>query len=159
MGLLKYIVKHDWVRCLLGGLMSAGVVYALVPDFRPMLLWTAVAIAFLIGALCSFAGETIVEAMVKVLIVSLLLCMTFPVLHKAREKAARMKEKAAERAKVEGGAVAPQSPRPGVGSALGILVSMGMGFFGGMAVGTLFGAVCRLVDETPVYQRDPTENK
>jgi hypothetical protein len=123
MNALKYIARNGSWRVCIGGLASGGVAYALVSGFPPAVFWTAVGVAFFIGALSSMPCETIVEAIVKAVIASVVVFMALMAMHKFVEKH-------------------PSSWALGFFSFLvGLLIGMG--------TGSLLGAVCRLAYDPP----------
>ena len=121
---IKIIAQSDWLRLIIGGVVTGPVIYGLVRDYG-QIAWIAVPVAALIGAMSCFACEPMVEAIVKAAIATVIVFL-------ALRTAPEMMAHDPDWWKIA-------------------LVSLPLGFIGGMGVGSLLGGICRLFWEPAVH--------
>ena len=121
---IKIIAQSDWLRLIVGGVVTGVVIYGLVHEYY-QIAWIAVPVAVLIGAMSCFVCETMVEAIVKASIAAVIVFL-------ALRTTPRMMAHDPHWWKIA-------------------LVSLPLGFIGGMGVGSLLGGICRLFWEPPVH--------
>lgn len=124
---LRIVAQSDWLRLTLGGLVSGCAIYLLVSEY-PQIVWIAVPIAFAIGAVSCFACEHMFEAVFKAVLAAIIMFFALRI---------------ASKIIVEG-----------VAWWKVVLVSLPIGFLGGMGIGSLLGAMCRLLYDPNIRPND-----
>jgi hypothetical protein len=129
---IKIIAQSDWLRLIFGGVFAGLAIYGLVHEYYHI-AWIAVPVAVLIGAMSCFAYETMVEAVVKASIAALIVFVLLRTIPKMMAHEPDWRKSA--------------------------LVSLPLGFIGGMGFGSLLGGIFRLFWEPVVHNGEEAHTR
>jgi hypothetical protein len=121
---IKIIAQSDCLQLIMGGVVSGLVIYGLAHEYY-QIAWIAVPVAVLIGAISCFVCEQMVESIVKAAIAAVIVFL-------ALRTTPKMMAHDPDLWKIA-------------------LVSLPLGFIGGMGVGSLLGGIFRLFWEPAIH--------
>lgn len=129
---MKCIAQSAWLRLIFGGIAAGCVIYGLVHS-HPRVAVVAVPLAIVVGAISCSVCEHLVEALVKAMLSGVIVFLSL-----------RMAPKMM--------AGDPQWWKIAI-------LSLPLGFLGGVGVGSILGAVCRLAWRPVSGNHDRSSNE